>query len=261
VRVRASRGLTVRGDATELREVFTNLLKNSLEALDRGGVITLAAERKDGKIRVEVADDGPGIPSEILSKVFDPFFTTKGERGTGLGLCLCQQIVERHGGEIRLASDQVTGTTATVSLPEAASAAATALDSPVKRAEQPPALSVLVVDDDPNILSPLCAYLQRTGYRVTGAGTGADALASLAEHHPDVVISDIAMPGMDGIEFCRRLKQEFPDVPVVLMSGQASAIEPSRVRDAGAAALLPKPFTMRQVTQVLDALGNRNAHR
>jgi signal transduction histidine kinase/DNA-binding response OmpR family regulator/tetratricopeptide (TPR) repeat protein len=254
VRVRASKGLYVRGDATELREVITNLLKNALEALDRGGVITLTVDRKEGKIRLQVADDGPGIPRETLAKVFDPFFTTKGERGTGLGLCLCQQIVERHSGEIRLESEPPSGTTATVLLPEAAAQVREGSGSESPQRTETRSLAVLVVDDDPNILSPLCAYLERTGYRVSGAGTGVDALSAAASMNPDIVISDIAMPGMDGIEFCRRLKQRLPQIPVVLMSGQASAIEPTRVRDAGAAALLPKPFTMRQVTQMLETL-------
>src|SRR5206468_7986144 len=114
-------------------------------------------------------------------------------------------------------------------------------------------LDVLVVDDDPDVRSPLCTYLQRSGLTVRGAGSGADGMVEAVNHAPDIVITDIAMPGMDGIEFCRRLKKELPELPVVLMSGQASAIDQSQVRDVGAAALLAKPFTMRQV---LDLLGS-----
>jgi CheY-like chemotaxis protein len=253
VRVRAETGLTVRGQPTELREVVTNLVKNAVEALDRGGNLHVLADRADHRVRLEVVDDGTGISPEDLKRVFVPFFTTKGDRGTGLGLCLAQQIVERHGGEIHIRSALGSGTTATVLLP---------CEEPVMqsarreaRSDGSGACKVLVVDDDPDVLGILCTYLQRRGYRVDGAGTAGEGLESAEATTPDVIISDIAMPGMDGIELCRRVKARMPDVPVVLMSGQASAIDPERIRTAGASALLPKPFTMRQVVDLLAELG------
>jgi signal transduction histidine kinase/CheY-like chemotaxis protein len=256
VRLRASKGLTVSGDPTELREILTNLLKNSLDALELGGSITVSAEVREGRVRVEVADDGPGISRELQAKLFQPFFTTKGERGTGLGLCLSLQIAERHGGDLRLRSEVGQGTTATLELPQATGSQGPASAEVTVQSARPsdPGTAVLVIDDDPDVRTPLCAYLQRSGYLVSSAGSATDGLERARERQPDLIISDIVMPGIDGIEFCRRIKAESPNVPVVLMSGQASAIDQSLVRDAGATALLAKPFTMRQVLDLASNL-------
>jgi CheY-like chemotaxis protein len=207
-----------------------------------------------------VEDDGPGIPKEQLARVFDPFFTTKGEHGTGLGLCLAQQIVERHGGEIHLSSEVAAGTIATVDLPhrERIGDSKAELGSASSAGRS---VDVLVVDDDPNVLSPLCAYLESSGHHVIGANSGQDAMSKLATKAPDLVISDIGMPEMDGMEFCRRLRALRPKLPVILMSGTASAIEPSLVRDVGASALLAKPFTMRQVLDLLESLTAKSGQK
>jgi DNA-binding response OmpR family regulator len=115
-------------------------------------------------------------------------------------------------------------------------------------------ISVLAVDDDPNVLGPLCAYLQRSGYAVRGARSASECLSAASTSLPDVVITDIAMPGMDGLELCRRLRRKHPHLPVVLMTGQTSDIDPALARKCGAAALLPKPFTMRQVLELLASV-------
>ena len=254
VRLRASGMAFVSGDPTELREVFTNLLKNSLDAVEGGGTVVIGVESRGGRVRVQVTDDGAGIPKDLLGKVFTPFFTTKGEKGTGLGLCLAQQIVERHGGDLTLASEVGHGTTATVEIPETAQGAMLAPASGRQEGRAQSPCEIIIVDDDPNVLSPLCSYLQRSGFNIRGVGTASDALAQSRAQEPDLVISDIAMPGMDGIELCRQLKATLPKLPVVLMSGQASAIDPAKVREAGASALLAKPFTMRQVLDLVTAL-------
>jgi signal transduction histidine kinase len=259
VRLRASKGLYVSGDPTELREILTNLLKNSLDALEGGGTIVISADIRDGRVRVEVVDDGPGISKELQGKLFQPFFTTKGERGTGLGLCLSLQIAERHGGDLRLRSAEGAGTTATLELPQAApQRAALAPEASDRAPTAEPGTSVLVVDDDPDVRTPLCAYLQRSGFSVDSAGSAADGLAHVQDHLPDLIISDIVMPGIDGIELCRRIKASNPNLPVVLMSGQASAIDPTIVQNAGATALLAKPFTMRQVLDLAANLTRKN---
>jgi CheY-like chemotaxis protein len=246
------RGLLVHGNPTELREVLTNLLKNSIEALEEPGTITIQADTFDERLRIRVVDTGPGIRPEVLDKLFVPFFTTKGERGTGLGLCLTQQIVERHGGELRIESKVGVGTTASVLLPPARVTAAAAPSSgPESRQGD---RDVLVIDDDPDVLSVLCAYLRQKGFSVRSASNGTEGLAEASSTAPDIILSDIAMPGMDGIELCRQLRARLPKIPVVLMSGQASAIEPDRIRSAGAAALLAKPFTMKQVIELISGL-------
>jgi signal transduction histidine kinase len=259
VHLRAVKGMCVNGDPTELREVLTNLLKNALDALDRGGTIVVAAETRAGRVRVEVSDDGPGIPRDLQAKLFQPFFTTKGERGTGLGLCLSLQIAERHGGDLALRSAEGMGTVATLEIPEAGTSSAPESAGPRSEPEKRgDGVTVLVVDDDPDVRTPLCSYLQRSGFRVSAAGSAAEGLERLRENCPDILISDIVMPGIDGIELCRRAKAAQPTLPVILMSGQASAVDPTEVRDAGASALLAKPFTMRQIIDLTASITARS---
>jgi signal transduction histidine kinase/ActR/RegA family two-component response regulator len=249
VHVETASTLPVLGDATELREVVTNLVKNALDALASGGRIEVLARRQDGRMCLDVVDDGPGMPPEVLAHAFDPFFTTKGERGTGLGLCLCQQIVERHGGEIRVDSRPGTGTRVSITLPEAAPAkVGTSAQAPPR-----PAARILVVDDDENVREPLCAWLERAGYAADGAPDAEEALRRARDGSYDLVISDVGLPGMSGIELCRRLTSARPGSRVILMSGWAETLDPSGAARAGALDLLPKPFALQQVSEMIGA--------
>jgi signal transduction histidine kinase/ActR/RegA family two-component response regulator len=257
VRLRTDPSLFVRGDPTELREVLTNLIKNSLDALDDGGEIRVLASRREGRVRLRIEDDGQGIAPEHLPHIFDPFYSTKGERGTGLGLCLCQQIAERHSGEIHVDSKLGAGTTVTVTLPETPAPSGAQTPSTESAVQASRNFKVLVVDDDQDVLRPLCTFLEKSGYDVVPAKDAAEALTAVPSHRPDVVISDIGMPGMDGIELCRKLRASSPRLPIVLMSGWASEVDPARAREAGAGALLAKPFAMQQVTELLAAITGR----
>jgi signal transduction histidine kinase/ActR/RegA family two-component response regulator len=262
VRLRGERGCFVDGDPTELREVLTNLVKNSLDALERGGSITVSTTREREVVRVSVADDGPGIPSELLTKVFTPFFTTKGERGTGLGLCLAQQIVERHGGDIRLESAPSRGTEALLQLPRASASgiANRASESPPRTANSE-GVRVLVVDDDPDVLQPLLAFLTRSGFAASAASSASDGLSRLASAPADVLVSDISMPGMDGIEFAQKVRSLYPETAIILMSGRASEVDPDRLARMGGVTLLAKPFTLRQVVELVNSLASSAASR
>jgi signal transduction histidine kinase/ActR/RegA family two-component response regulator/tetratricopeptide (TPR) repeat protein len=255
VRVRTAPDCLVRGEASEIREVLTNLVKNSLEALEDGGTIDVECARLGEYIEVQVRDSGPGIPEATLQRLFTPFFTTKGERGTGLGLCLCQQIVERHSGTLGIKSAAGVGTTASFRLPAAAREQTYDRREVGNRTRSKP--SLLVVDDDPNVLKPLCDYLERQGYPVTSASNGRDALVEVANRSPAIILTDVAMPFIDGIELCSRTRSTSPNTRVILMSGQASGIDSAAVRQAGAEALVAKPFTMRQILEVIESTNAR----
>jgi CheY-like chemotaxis protein len=251
VQLRTEPDLTVRGDPTELREVVTNVLKNAIDSIASGGRVTVSARRQRGQIHLRIRDNGSGIPSEILTKVFDPFYTTKGERGTGLGLSLSQQIVDQHGGSIKIDSKEGSGTTVSVMLPAAESGTERARGRTEAMRPAHAALRVVVVDDDSDVLKSLCTYLERSGYDVIPAVDGADGLKKTIEHKPDVVLTDVSMPGMDGIELCRRLHAVQPKLPIVLMSGWASDLNHASAREAGARDVLSKPFEMPEVTRLL----------
>lgn len=248
VRARVPRGITVRGDPTEIREVFTNLIKNALDALVDGGEIHISLSADQDRATIQISDTGPGIPDEVLAKVFDPFFTTKGDRGTGLGLCIAQQILDRHAGRLRLSSRVGLGTVAEIILPlchlAPARPSAPALSAPLGP-------RVLVVDDDENVLMPLAQYLNESGYDVLVAGDGASAIEMVEQHSPRVVMSDVSMPGMSGIELCEHVRRAHPRVPVLLMSGRTSHADQAAAHRAGAHMLLAKPFSMQQAKDAL----------
>jgi CheY-like chemotaxis protein len=255
VRLRAEPGLLVQGEPTELREVITNLLKNALDALADGGDVSIRARRLEGVVQVTVQDNGPGMDASIQARVFEPFFTTKGERGTGLGLCLSQQIVDRHGGDIHIESRLGAGSTIRIELPETPRKEGPGgLESAGSDHPPLPSVSILVVDDDEKVRQPLSRYLEQSGYEVCSAPNGLEAAEAAHRLRPDLVISDVAMPDMDGLELCRRLRRELPGTPVILMSGRASSIDPSRARRAGAAYFLRKPFALQEVADLIRGL-------
>lgn len=259
VRLRATKGFVVLGDPTELREVVTNLLKNALEAIDGPGSVVISTSERSGHVTVTVDDDGPGIPAELRTKLFTPFFTTKGEKGTGLGLCLSQQIIERHGGELRLDALPTKGSRAIFSLPLATAASAQPPSNSAEQGDAGQEMKVVIVDDDPNVLDPLCAYLRKSAVRVRGASSAEEALRLLKSAPADLVLTDVGMPGMDGVQLCERLRAEYPAMPVVLMTGRHSTTERLDAATCGAAAILGKPFTMRQVLDLLGRLLERRS--
>jgi PAS domain S-box-containing protein len=205
---------TVWGEQDRLFQVALNLLVNAQQALadapaPRRLWVTVAAVGADGA-RVEVADNGPGIPGDLRQRVFEPFFTTKPRgAGTGIGLSLCRSIVEEHDGSI--AADERTGGGACIAVclpigkPEAPA------PSPAPEAAQLPGSgTILVVDDEPEILAMLQEALERDGFKVVLASSGAEALSVLAAGGVDLVLSDIRMADVDGIELYRGIGARFP---------------------------------------------------
>ncbi|NDY43280.1 response regulator [Dissulfurirhabdus thermomarina] len=201
-------------DRQQIEQVILNITKNAYEALPGGGRVRIETRREADRIRVSVTDDGPGIPPEVQAHIFDPFFTTKErERGTGLGLSICHGIVRSHQGEIEVASG-AGGTTFSLYFPvvreeEAAAPAAGEVPPPPRR-EDGRRVRILVVDDEPPI-AQLLGELLMEFYDVTLAGNGREALAHLSRTPFDLIISDIKMPALDGIELYRRLEQDRPE--------------------------------------------------
>ena len=153
--------------------------------------------------RLEVDDRGVGIPAENLERIFEPDFTTKGD-GMGLGLAIVQGIVVGHGGSVAVTSAPGSGTTFTVNLPLDPGSARTPA-----RAKEEAVMSrhVLIVDDEKNIRRTFKMVLEAEGFEVSVAATGEEALTACARTRPDVVVLDVKLPGIDGIETLRRLKK------------------------------------------------------
>jgi PAS domain S-box-containing protein len=241
----------VAASASELREVFVNLILNALEAMPRGGAVECRA-RADGEWLVaEIADTGPGIPPELRARIFEPFFTTKGPQGSGLGLAVSYGIIKRHGGTIEVASTDGAGTTFSLRFPaRRAPDAATAADA--RRAL--PHARVLVVDDDAQVREVLTDMLEALGQRVTAVGSAAAARAALATLQFDLLITDYAMPDTDGLTLAAEARAAEPRRPVVLTTGYGMAGATEPLRAGLVQAVLGKPFELAEVEAVLRQL-------
>ncbi|MGH7726605.1 MAG: GAF domain-containing protein [Candidatus Eiseniibacteriota bacterium] len=267
----------VAGQASELREVLTNLILNALDAMPRGGRLQLSTRRVAGELGeetiVEVRDAGEGMSPETRARIFDPFFTTKGVRGVGLGLSVAYGIVQRHGGRIEVESAPGAGTTMRVRLPadvaatSARAAAPASPASPAIRADGPPgtppgappgaasspSLSILVIDDEPNVRSLLADLLRTAGYRVTAVASGRDALTWLdAQPECDLVLTDLGMPDLSGWDVARALLGRPQAPPVILVTGWGIQLDDHVLPASGVSGVIAKPFTIEDVLDAVD---------
>jgi CheY-like chemotaxis protein len=239
------------GDATELREVFTNLILNAVDAMPGGGVLTLTTAVADGQVVATVADTGVGIAPDVRDRVFDPFFTTKGPQGTGLGLSMSYGIVSRHGGTISVESEEGRGATFRLAFPPAGEASGDAAAAATGGRTATRGLRCLVVDDEPDVRSVLADVLTSAGHQVVDLGDGADAIARVRAERFDVVLTDLAMPGISGWQVARAVKAVAPAVPVFLVTGFGVELSPDERRANGVDAVLVKPL---QIQDILDAM-------
>ena len=224
-------------DAAELREMLTNLIFNAVDAMPTGGTITLrtsledAARGPDGDsaLLLEVADTGTGMSEETRRRCLEPFFTTKGTRGTGLGLAMVYGTVQRHGGSIDLQSAPGVGTRFVIRFPLRHLTLKEAL-APTTRIEQP-SRRILVVDDQEPYLKILRHYLTGDGHEVATASGSQEALEKFRAADRDgegfeLVITDKAMPGMNGGQLAASIKTQAPDTVVMLLTGMGASDEP-----------------------------------
>ncbi len=237
------------GSASELREVFVNLIVNAVDAMPEGGKLEISCARFDGRLRLQFSDNGTGMPEDVRQKIFDPFFSTKGAQGTGLGLSVSYSIIERHEGSIRVTSDVGAGTIFTIDLPGAEAKSET-LEVPVKPIEVP-SLSILVVDDEPTVRETLAEMLESMGHRVVLASGGQSALQSLALEPCDLVFTDLAMPEMDGWETSREIRKRWPEMSVVLVTGYGTGTRPPTGEDGLVNGIIGKPFDFDQISQTI----------
>ena len=169
------------GNDNRLGQVFINIIRNAMDAMQSGGTLTVGIRKVQARAKVTFADTGAGMPQELISKIFDPFFTTKQRAdtnthgGTGLGLSLCREIVEEHGGTIDVQSSPGQGTRFAVSLPILADQAPHE-DAPEAKTSIPPGATVLVADDEPDIGEMVRMALELNGAVVVAVQSGEEAL-------------------------------------------------------------------------------------
>ncbi len=237
------------GDRHQIQQVMINLLTNAHHALrERDGVrrltITTRLDRTRGTVRIDVADNGPGIPPENVARLFEPFFTTKPVgQGTGLGLPICRGIIEAHGGRMTVNPGPGVGATLSFELP-LGSGGRTRIVSP--ESVRPAAgQRILVVDDEPEVARVLAEMLALDGYRVDVADNGQTAIEKIAVTRYDAILSDVKMPQMDGPGLYRALKQRDPSLlsRMAFITGDVANPSTTDFLESTAVPCLKKPLT------------------
>jgi two-component system cell cycle sensor histidine kinase/response regulator CckA len=266
----------VLGNPTQIEQVLLNFSVNARDAMPEGGRLKLGAsnfhvdenfvklhpQAKSGNyVRITVSDTGHGIPRSLRKKIFEPFFTTKGpEKGTGLGLATAVGIIRDHGGFLTLDTEEGCGSSFHAFLP--------ALLAPVEyRPAEAPSQeirqtagegeTILLVDDESTVLKVMTRSLEKSGYRVISAEDGEQGFALYAQHQSNVrlVITDLAMPGMDGQALIAALKKLNPSVRIICTSGFGSSSCKNSANELGVHSILSKPCNSRILLQAIqDAL-------
>jgi CheY-like chemotaxis protein/anti-sigma regulatory factor (Ser/Thr protein kinase) len=243
--------LSIAGAASELREVFTNMVLNAVDAMPAGGELWIASSDEDGHVRVQVRDTGVGMDHETRARIFDPFFTTKEVKGTGLGLSVAYGIVTRHRGRIEVNSSPGGGTVFTLVFPAGSIPAA---QGPAPDGPAPSSLRVLVVDDEESVLSVLAEMLRGAGHHVTTALGGLAAIEVLRGPAFDVVFTDLGMPEVNGWDLASLVKARRPECAVVLVSGWGFQLEEEAAHSRGVDLVMAKPFSYSEVDGALRTL-------
>jgi CheY-like chemotaxis protein len=252
---------TVMGDPNRLQQVVWNLVANAIKFTPAGGHVSVALARTGANATISVTDTGEGMPSTLLPFVFDRFTqgdasVTRPHGGLGLGLSIVRHIVELHGGDVQAVSEGPgKGARFSVSLPvRAIQKAPDTLDP-----GEPPlsGFKVLVVDDDADAREVVSTALALCGARTAAASSAREALQILPEFQPDVLVSDIAMPGEDGYTLIRRVRALGPglaDVPAVALTGVEEAAARRRALTAGYQQFVPKPVSVDELAGVVRRL-------
>lgn len=253
----------ISADRQRLQQIVWNILANAVKFTPKAGRVDLVAHRKDGEIVIQVRDTGPGIPAGFVPSLFEPFqqadgTQTRREGGLGLGLAIVNQLVQAHAGSILVESKENHGTTFTIRLPaqdvpvlraqrdtptsSASSKAEAGRIGPLPRLDE---LRVIIVDDDDDSRVLLAQLLARQGARVEQASSAFEALELFARAKPDVVVSDIGMPRVDGLTLVRKLRS-FPTerggaVPAIALSAHVRDEDAKQAYEAGFQAHVAKP--------------------
>ena len=238
----------------EIREVLINLIHNAVDAMSDGGCLSLKTfldPAHPQHVCLHIHDTGPGIPEKNLSKIFERFFTTKGVHGTGLGLAVSKEIVEKNGGHIHVTSHTEgphKGTTFAIYLPLSLKHTKDA------NASELTPRTILVVDDEPNVREILEDLLTAEGHRTLSCESGEQALEVLAEQKVDLVFTDLTLPNMDGYALANQIKAQQPQIPVCIITGWDNPLilkeDPKKHVDR----VVNKPFRMEEVMRAVNEL-------
>ncbi len=247
---------TVSAVPFEIREVLSNIIINALEAMPEGGSLAIRTFLRNRMATVTVADTGMGMSDETKSRLFEPFFTTKNGHGTGIGMSVSYAIITKLGGDIRVESAEGSGTTVTIMLPPLKeqpeeNKATTVSASPGK------AKSILVLDDEKNICEILKEFLSREGHEVVAVHRGETGLELFATKGFDILITDLNMPGISGLDIARRVRKQSPGTFIIILTGDGVQIEHRNRREYIVDRVIYKPIDFSLLSRIIAAAGER----
>ncbi len=246
-------------DTHQIQQILLNLIINAEQAMrDAHGRGTLSLrssyEPEREAVRLEVGDDGPGIPEAVRAKIFDPFFTTKAAgKGTGLGLTVAYAIAQEHGGVISTLPGAEGGTTFVLELPVGGLSVRRHEPMPQKVLPAvPKGTRALVIEDEAALGDAVAAALADEGFRPDRAEDGAEALRKVSERHYDVIICDLKMPRVDGMSFFREVSAKMPLIGrrLIFVTGDVAGTDAERFLEDSGCRWIPKPFRLREIVQL-----------
>jgi CheY-like chemotaxis protein/two-component sensor histidine kinase len=256
----------VKGDPFRIQQIVWNLLSNAIKFTPKGGIVQILVTRKESFVEITVVDTGVGIPAKFLPHVFERFLQadssmSRTHGGLGLGLAIVKHLVELHGGTAAAESDgEGKGATFRVRLPAVSSESSETSGASEELGLTPlPNVKVLVVDDDPSSCEIVRRILVGCNAQVSTAQSVDEALPMLLQFCPDVLISDIGMPGKDGLAFIRELREQETNaqtsrLPAVALTAFARPEDRVRVLQAGYDSHVSKPIDPRELVAVVEAL-------
>ena len=252
----------LKGDSTRLAQALTNLLTNAAKYTNKGGHVWLIVERAEGEVLVRVKDDGIGMTTEQLSRIFEMFFQVntslnRPHGGLGLGLVVVRRLVELHGGRVDAHSDGLNlGSEFVLHLPALADAA-TPRPVPDKQPSQVmTGYRIVVVDDNQDAAVTTSMLLKLKGYEVYTCYNGLEGIAAAERLQPRVMLIDIGMPGLNGYETCRLIREQpwGQQMVLIALTGYGQAEDKLRSQEAGFTAHLVKPVDLSTLSQVIESL-------
>ena len=254
-----TQAIWLHADAARLEQVIVNLLTNAAKYTDQDGHIWLTLQQEGEEAVLRVRDTGVGIAPEILPRVFDLFTQAdrsldRSQGGLGIGLALVQRLVEMHGGSVAASSALGQGSEFVVRLPVVPPPEPQASSPRIETAPPPgPFLRVLVVDDNVDTVTTLALLVKESGHDVRTAFDGPTVLEAALDYRPNVVLLDIGLPGLDGFEVAKRLRQQpaLQNAVLVAMTGYGQESDRRRSREAGFDHHLVKPGDLGKVLQIL----------
>lgn len=248
----SARDAVIPGHSADLIDAINKVIENAVEFSPEGSEVEVALTTNYKQYKITVSDNGPGIPHNYKNRIFYPFFSTKSDRLAGLGLSVVHGIITRHGGNLKVYDNRPNGTVFEIIFVKPDKIRE---DSEITRkTKNSVLLNVLVVDDDLQIREVISDILTMHGHILTACPDGETALEALESQEFDLMITDLGMPGMSGMELAETVHKKRPEMPIAMITGWGTQLDKDQVRASGILTVLAKPFHLKDIKDLIDEL-------